>query len=274
MMESLPPMKTVTLALSMPHDPLVRTGTISDGSCFFHAYLLSSSKSYRKYTDDEKVQKVVELRKQIADFVTPEVWFLLGDIATVDMEKELMNVLEILFIQKQCPLSCDENAAAVLRILQDVVQYPAIEKCFLPYHEDQVVKNVEHYFSDLFPGTVSDPQMSNFVRQATNFFLEMCRYCYEKSLHQFKEDMANISYFVDDRLLVAIRAFSDFDLIFIDSVERKRYQTIKTSGRKPVLIFLWLNHCHYESVGRLLSMNRIQRMFQANDELVQVLERD
>ena len=52
-----------------------RIGTITDGSCFFHAILTCISKSYRNLKDaDEKMLKVAEIRENIGSKITLETW--------------------------------------------------------------------------------------------------------------------------------------------------------------------------------------------------------
>lgn len=67
------------------------------------------------------------------------------------------------------------------------------------------------------------------------------------------------------------------DIYFIDSKTRLPYKISNTSGSikniksRKSLIVMWTGGSHYEIVGRLLSGNRIQREFDANDVLIKTI---
>lgn len=72
-LHAAPVNKNLTI-LSPFNSNLVRTGTIADGSCFFHAVLTSIKPSYRVLSLDQKSKIVEKLRNDIADSITFEVW--------------------------------------------------------------------------------------------------------------------------------------------------------------------------------------------------------
>ncbi len=49
---------------------MVRTGTIPDGSCFFHAIHYALSEDYRNMTRKERMSYIQQIRDRIADSVT------------------------------------------------------------------------------------------------------------------------------------------------------------------------------------------------------------
>ena len=49
---------------------MVRTGTIPDGSCFFHAVHYALSETYRNMSQTERMAYIQNIRDRIADFVT------------------------------------------------------------------------------------------------------------------------------------------------------------------------------------------------------------
>ena len=64
--------------LVLPYFPsAIRTGTIPDGSCFFHALFYAISTVYRKYTIQQRKHYIQSQRKSIANKVD---WNLLSQL--------------------------------------------------------------------------------------------------------------------------------------------------------------------------------------------------
>ena len=60
---------------------LIRTGTIGDGSCFFHSLLHSiNSGSYPKLPESKQIEQVEVLRKNLSNNLTKDQWYKLGDM--------------------------------------------------------------------------------------------------------------------------------------------------------------------------------------------------
>ena len=68
------PVDTNLSILSPFNNNLIRTGTIADGSCFFHAVLTSTKPFYRVLPADQKTKMVENLRNDIANSITFKVW--------------------------------------------------------------------------------------------------------------------------------------------------------------------------------------------------------
>lgn len=72
-LHTAPVNKNLTI-LSPFNNNLIRTGTIADGSCFFHAVLTSTKPFYRVLPADQKTKMVENLRNDIANSITFKVW--------------------------------------------------------------------------------------------------------------------------------------------------------------------------------------------------------
>lgn len=72
----LPVNKTVVFnsPLEGDDDTLVRTGTIGEGSCFFHSVLYGCSKDYASQDRQNRMKIVERLRASIAGNITKESW--------------------------------------------------------------------------------------------------------------------------------------------------------------------------------------------------------
>lgn len=270
-------MKSVTLSLDIPElsEPLVRTGVPSDGSCFFHAYLLATENHYRSLPLEEQYKQVVALRQNLSTFVTKDVWKLLGNVTTVETERMVVHIIEQLY-RKTGWENIDKD---VWEVLSQIFTQEEVENTLLPIREDSeerlrvlIEKNVNLMLSgqDSAEDIVA---LENLKKVALEFFNSVIEYADLQALEQFKKNLADPSTQTDEKMLVAIREYSDYDFLFLNGTTRKSYNTgLKMSGTRPILIVLWINECHYESVGRLLSGNKIQRLFSSSDSLVKILE--
>lgn len=61
------------------YNPVVRTGVIGDGSCFFHCVAFALYKEYKKYTLHERTEFVNNLREQVVQWVSLDRLKLLGN---------------------------------------------------------------------------------------------------------------------------------------------------------------------------------------------------
>lgn len=276
-MNSLDPMKSVTLYLEVPAlpDTLVRTGVHGDGSCFFHSYLLATENHYRSLSYEERLQKVKTLRQQLADSITLDKWYALEDIATVESERVLTEHISQLYTDPSS-LSCvNQN---VWDIMKQLFKKDEIEKTLLPLSNDKskISKLVSDKLSPLTCSmeTAEDIQyMTNLEKLSNELLITLVDSATQNAMENFKKSLAEPSTEVNDAMLTAFRFFCKYDLIFVNGRTRQRYETGHAiSGKKPIVIILWVNECHYESVGRLLSGNKIQRIFEPSDHLIEILE--
>ena len=264
-MNSIAPDKTVTLRIPNLDENLVRTGVVGDGSCFFHAFNLATRRHYRSFNDDEKKHQVQSLRTGLSEFVTAEVWASLGDIVTVEYETMLSNTLTSMFVApfRSLPFTGFEKLVA---ILQEIVDANKILDIFLPYKKETVLQRLVAYISSLLDNDASNQR---FIEMCLDFFIKVCEFTSVEALRKFKNDIANPLVFADDKMIVVMKLYTNYDFIFIDASTKKMYQQgVTLSGTKPIVIFLWVDGCHYESVGRLLSGNKIQRIFRYGDDIV------
>ena len=103
---------------------MVRTGTIGDGSCFFHSVHYALSEKYRAMNDDQKREYIQRVRNHIADSLTVPivknlgkgtVWELLLDGYSNLCDEDLLEVYKNLIRHEWVNEFCWE-------LLQDVYQ--------------------------------------------------------------------------------------------------------------------------------------------------------
>ncbi len=68
----LPPNSTAIMV--SPMENIVRTGTLNGDSSFLHALLTAYSKKYREMSEDQRLQYISELRKQISKDFSFDKW--------------------------------------------------------------------------------------------------------------------------------------------------------------------------------------------------------
>jgi hypothetical protein len=133
-------------------DVLVRTGTIADGSCFFHAILHAYSKDYISMNNEDRIKYVKKLRVSISKKVDKEKWEQLSDgmIANISFQENVNKILSgfydyILNDSKECKIKSvrnivrniiddnNKNDTEVYRLICDMLPFNnTFEKNILP----------------------------------------------------------------------------------------------------------------------------------------------
>ena len=79
--------KKINYKVPIPNHLLIRTGTLSDGSCFFHSLLTSVSSSYRNSSQLEKQNYNQRLRSQLSERFTENEWVAFDGMELLLQEK-------------------------------------------------------------------------------------------------------------------------------------------------------------------------------------------
>ena len=103
-------------------DVLVRTGTITDESCFFHALLHSYSKEYCTMDIKGRIKFVKKLRLSIARKIDKERWENLsnGLIAKIPFQENVITLLSDFY--RYIERGKSGRTKSVRRVIQSVIQ--------------------------------------------------------------------------------------------------------------------------------------------------------
>lgn len=285
-------------------DVLVRTGTIAEGSCFFHSLLYAHSREYVAMNTKEKMKFVRRLRASMAGKVDKESWEDMGKglIAKIPFQEKvddiLVNFYHFLHNDSRARgrstrkviknlVGDDAQQLELFKIITELVPIEEFEQKILPtaYHksEDQkisdtcdcIITETMDYLNNIEEFKSIDKEKSDYIGSIVNKFLcEVLKEAEDSSFKEYVKGLENVAEDVDTYTIELISERFNRDVYFLDGKNRMPYNNSSTSenlkGRKSIIV-LWIGGNHYEIVGRLLPGNRIQREFSHDDPLIQKL---
>ena len=305
-LKQLPVNKTVVFYSPIEGDDvLVRTGTIGEGSCFFHSILHSYSKDYSMMDKKDRMKLVLKLRAGLSGKMDKESWENMGEgnIARIPFEENIMEILISFYnflenqnsnirgratrrVVKQLIGSTKEKLE-IYEIISEILPLKdAFQKVILPkayknarsLSEYNIVidKQVQSYISKNGILTGSSKEQTRFILSSISELIELiCMEAYDLAFKTYKKGLENIGTYVDSYSINYIADRFNRDIYFLNGNNRVPYNNCDTvdtlKGRKSIII-IWINKNHYEIVGRLLPGNRIQREFDATDPLIKKLK--
>jgi SAM-dependent methyltransferase len=238
--------KNVAFRVSYINKHLVRTGTVGDGSCFFHSVLKCISPDYSKLDKQERKEFVGRLRDKMANDLSQEKWESFG-----------------------------KGTLAFSRLIPRFVRY--IEKNVVDIFEkakELEIKGsntVEEYITLLLE---SIPEKTH--KRVLNIFKQLRNRVFE----EFKKDLTNCSTWVGEEMgsvdvFEYISDYFNIDIYLLRDTTRAPYRqgvdcNIRYKDRNSILV-LWVGDSHYEAIGDLKKVdgkNHIQRVFNFNDEII------
>lgn len=282
-------------------DVLVRTGTIGEGSCLFHALLHAYSKDYATMDRKGRMKFVIRLRASMAGKVNMESWEEMGGgvISKVPYQENVREILDNFYkyisnggrirgrstrrVIKKLK-GDDDNLSEIYGILTELIPFDTLTSTCLPRGYDRtqdekidttnsaVCEEVSKHLKSLKEikqlAKGKTDYIENKMTELMTIVLEEAKNAayrsYIKGLERVSED-------VDTYTIEFISNRFNRDVYFLDGTNRLPYNTCPTTsnikGRKSMIV-LWVGGNHYEIVGRLLPGNRIQREFSADDELI------
>jgi hypothetical protein len=222
---------------------LVRTGTIGDGNCFYHAFLRATKSGYKRANREAKLEMIQELRDKIAATITPQAFQAQGELMRMLFFTELNRFLsEFTKTDTVLPLQAYE------KIIHTSIQSNDFYYTFCTLVEEQ----------------------SGYERNA--LFTEMFTKAHQQAYESFVEGIRTMGSLVESVHLSFISQALHKNFVFIDGNTLEPYpaSTIYDPALKSI-IMLWIEETHYEIVGKLLPESIIQRIFTDSDEVVQAL---
>ena len=285
------------------NDILVRTGTIGEGSCFFHSILHASSRDYVSMNIEDRIRTVSRIRKNISKKINREKWEQLGDgtISSVSFQETVSFTLNNFFryvldngahrprghsTRKTVNyLINNNNNIELYRVIIALIPLNIFETQILPKAYtgvNSIKKYIENIISDTILYLKSTNEIKSISEEKANYIVnsvhklletlltESEKFAFKKYIHNLKD----ITEDIDTYTIELISERFNRDIYFIDGNTRLPYNNFSTSdllrGRKS-LIILWNNN-HYEIIGRLLSDNKIQREFDPDEHIIMKLK--
>jgi hypothetical protein len=288
-------------------DVLVRTGTIAEGSCFFHALLHAYSKDYISMNENGRRKFVKKLRSSIAVKIDKSRWESLsnGLIAKISFQENVNIILSDFYkyISKGGGVGRTKSVRKVIRSLikdekVDIETYKIImemipldkgfEKTILPSayekcEEDDitnckniVVKHSVKYYKKEFEklqGQLEDERVEYYLNKLESMVREVLDEAENSAYTDYIQSINDSSMEVDSSTIGLISEKFNRDIYFIDARTRMPYRDVNLGNicKRKSIIVMWTGGCHYEIVGKLLAGNRIQREFDFKDSLIKII---
>jgi hypothetical protein len=299
----LPVNKTVVFYSPIEgENTLVRTGTIGDGSCFFHALLHAYSKDYASMDQTGRRKYVKRLRASIASKVDKNQWENLsgGLIAKIPFQENINSLLSEFYVYiKSSKLGSSKSFRKVIqninekdidayKLIIEMIPLEEFEKNILPsvykkcetynvskcknYIKKYAVKYYKKMF-DLLNGKLDKDRINFYLKKLKHLMGYIADEAEQSAYIDYIENLNNSSMEVDSYTIGIISEKFNRDIYFIDSRTRMPYRDAndKNTKKRKSIIVMWTGGCHYEIVGKLLTGNRIQREFSKKDEIIQRL---
>jgi hypothetical protein len=302
--ESKNPGTTVTFKTPLA-DNLCRTGTIGDGSCFFHALLYGINPNYKLVKNEQKIEMVEDLRSEISKSLDISDWEKLGNgslailsyseiynellnffYRVVDDPSEFLKVNETNFInQKLIQLLFMGKFMGSYESLFKYITIDDFEKHILPKAFKKDINTIDNFLLDetkkllinrvkerISQGDkVSKEQLKELGNTLYEMLSTLSKTARPLAYNKFIKNLESCDYWVDYYLIDYISNYVEKDIYIIDDTTRMPYRLGDCNmykGRKSVII-LWIGRSHYESIGRVNNKKDIIREFEPNDPLIE-----
>jgi len=295
----LPVNKTVVFYSPIEgRDVLVRTGTIPDGSCFYHCLLHAYSKDYVSMDDRGRKKLVTRLRKSLAGKVDKTRWEKLsgGLVAKIPFQ-ENVNILLADFYRYVVDGKSEKikNTTSIIRkvmkrqgddewyqVILEMVPLHVFEKDILPGVYDMcsdmpiskcrsmIANRTKEYYKNMFKTVRVEPERERTCVDKLIALIDVITVEAENmAYNNYVANLQDTSVDVDLYTIGLVSNRFGRDVYFLDANTRMPYIDGGDNLKKrKSIIIMWTGGVHYEVVGRLLPGNRVQREFAPDDPLI------
>jgi len=292
MMEQLSVNKNTIFSSSVTDETLVRTGTISDGSCAYHSILHAFSKDYMKMNVEHRQKFVKKIRSNISKQVTKEKWLAIDN----GLLSNLLFQQKFIFVLNKFKHVLNTNHSdrfMELDIKEDKKVYEILFE-ILPFNEEfeqniipqSIVENsiketceniikiaVEKLKNDENVNQVTDTKKQYLVDKLKFILNYILKNTEKIAFEEYVSIIKNPKSFTDVYSINLISDWFNRNVLFINGDTRLPYKHASNyDPKRKTVILLWLNESHYEVVGKLLERNRVQREFSEEDDIIQKIK--
>jgi len=267
---------------------MVRTGTIADGSCFFHAVCHACSPAYVQANIQERQKQVNTLRASISSNVNKIGWITEENISSVVMFQEAFhNNLENAY-NHFTNTKRDSYLENLLKefspyytVLVELIPFSVFENKILPSAyadvkniidcKEGVVTVYDKYIGEIKEVKKLERHKRIKALSAFTTFVITLLNDTEERVFQHYINSLKLPADIDTYTIQAISDKLDLDIYFLDGHTRAPYRNASYSNLKKrrSIIVLWVDRNHYEIIGELLPDNRVKRIFDFKDEIIQ-----
>lgn len=304
-LQLLPANKTVVFYSPVEgKDVLVRTGTIGEGSCFYHALLHAYSKEYVSMDIKGRKKFVQRLRSSMALKVGKNRWESLsnGLIAKIPFQESINEILNDFYrfisrgktgrtksvrkvIREIIKEDNEDDIEAYKLVTEMIPLEDGFEKTILPSAYEKcsddviskckkvILKTAINYYRNQFKeleGQLEQERIDFYISKLEKLVNSVINEAESSSYSEYIESLQDATMEVDSYTIGLISDKFNRDIYFIDARNRMPYRDGGNDNikKRKSIIVMWTGGCHYEIVGRLLPGNIIKRDFDFNDTLI------
>lgn len=228
-------------------DNIVRTGTISDGSCFFHALFYALSSTYRGLNEEERIRLIIKVRKEIAKSITIDKWKTLGngEIYRLQMASSLRD--EIIRLCSEHEISSERHS------IMNKWDNELLPK--LDWTKDVEIP-LQAMLNQMFPQKILDSR--TILQKIEIETLKDFTYHIETDwVDEFGIDLAS--------------EYVKCNIHFIQASNRQVYKTFFKHEYNRNVVLCWIDDAHYECLGKIVPSedgDKLQRVFSNTNSFI------
>lgn len=251
---------------------LIRTGTLGEGTCFFHSILKAIDPRYNISSEEEKMKIAKKLRRSISDSVTLETYKKVSDglLLKISFDENISRIINSIYTGKKKDKYGIRNIFTIGEI--DFIISKVLSSC----DTSNCVEKFNEIIFEQFQSRIDQKVCNDF----SNFLFSTA---IDNALEKFKENIKDCSYYADDTMFLLVSTYLNIDIYFITEETGNLYimpgscENI-TSGQRNAVIIGSINGSHFENIGYRKSSsgpNRgtIERIFEPSHPLIKKLQK-
>lgn len=285
------------MKLKMPdfYPNLVRTGTISEGSCFLHSVLKGLNKdNYSSMSKSEKLKYNKQLREEISESLSLD--YYKNDMISVSsmrLSLKLNDFLKILYNFIENPeefLKKNKSRNFLVNIINSnnivfkmittvmsmdefvsIIQTPFVTSS---HTIDEYIKNYSSSLYQFFLQKLNEEEVkltedrTEICKAKIKRFAEsICEFIVEQQFKKYKQELKTTSEWANDSMFQLISDYLNADIYFIDVNKLDVYTDHLIKRNRPSVVVGWINQSHFENIG-VLEDKKIKRLFEPDHPLI------
>lgn len=257
-------------------EELVRTGMVSDGSCFLHAMLYATSSKYRNSSDSKKMSIIEDFRHTLAESLTKDQWLSLndGELAKLTYSVEFRKQLDELY-------NFDEEND-INKFILTVLTKDDISKLFesslkykdIYYGSTKLNIGIVNLFSNKLKHIKKfQNKISTLSENVRNLFDDLIQSSINNALQEYKDIIRNPSKWLGEEHIELLSNIFNYNIYFFNGNTREPYslgKNIKYPFDKSIVL-LWVQESHFEVIGKIQD-RKIVRLFNNNDDFIEAIK--
>lgn len=279
------------------YNNIIRTGTVAEGSCFFHSVLKALNlDGYSKMNESNKLKYMKELRNKLSDSITIDQYKNnLINISSLRLSIELNDFLGILYDFVQEPIkyftNCKDSDEFLAGIFEDNIKVFKLINSVLEKNDfnniinnpkitssndiDTYIKNFGIVLYDLLVKEINEvganvPQDKlNICKiQINKFSKNMFNFIVNDQFQKYKQELKQTNEWASDVMFGLLADYLNIDIYFININSKKviAYDHV-SKGDRPSVIVGWINQGHFENIAVNEDVG-IRRLFDPNHPFI------